>query len=63
MSSGLPDPYIVLDELFNHLDKESSKMVAAHIQKFSQNNITIIFTGHEFELDHNICCEVEQWKS
>ncbi|MGK0367294.1 MAG: ABC-type Mn2+/Zn2+ transport system ATPase subunit [Thermoproteota archaeon] len=54
---------LILDEPFNHLDKESCQLVAREIEELAKSNVAVIYTGHEYIIPGSKNCEVSKWRS
>lgn len=53
---------LLLDEPFNHLDKESVEKIINEMNKFVSTGGTIIFTGHGSSFSNAKMIEVSQWR-
>lgn len=52
---------LFLDEPFNHLDLESSKLVASELVNISNRGISILYIGHDFTIPGSKDYTVDKW--
>ncbi len=53
---------LILDEPFNHLDKESTSQVIILLEELKNKGLAIIYTGHSSTIPGSKKVEVSQWR-
>ena len=53
---------LILDEPFNHLDQISCKQVSNEIERLVKCGVSVLYTGHDHELENSRVIEVMKWR-